>query len=228
VLEEGGTIDKFIGDCVMAFWNAPLPEPRHAERAVRAGLAMIEAVARLNRAVAAETASGLPVPMLAVGVGINTGDCVVGNFGSQRRFDYSALGDAVNLASRLEGLSTLYRVPLLVGPDTATAVAGVLTVVELDRVAVKGRGDAVVVSAVLGDQPTGPDSPTAAALAAHAAMLSAYRRRDWDDAARHAATASAALPALAGYYAMLAERIAGYRVSPPPAEWNGSFAATEK
>jgi adenylate cyclase len=227
VLAEGGTIDKFIGDCVMAFWNAPLAEPRHAERAVRAGLAMIAAVARLNRAVTAETAPGLPVPALAVGVGINTGDCVVGNFGSQRRFDYSALGDAVNLASRLEGLSTLYRVPLLVGPDTAAAVAGVLTVVELDRVTVKGRSDAVTVSTVFGDLPVSPDGP-AAALAGHTAMLAAYRRRDWDDAVRHAATASAALPALAGYTAMLAERIAGYRVSPPPADWDGSFAATEK
>jgi adenylate cyclase len=228
VLDEGGTIDKFIGDCVMAFWNAPLPEPRHAERAVRAGLAMIEAVARLNRAVAAEAAPGMTVPMLAVGVGVNTGDCVVGNFGSQRRFDYSALGDAVNLASRLEGLSTLYRVPLLVGPDTAAAVAGVLTVVELDRVAVKGRGDAVAVSTVLGDLLADPNGSPSAALQAHAAMLAAYRRRDWDAAERHAATASAALPALAGYYAMLAERIAGYRASPPPTDWNGSFAATEK
>ncbi len=222
VLEEGGTIDKFIGDCVMAFWNAPLAEPRHAERAVRAGLAMIEAIARLNRAVAAETAPGPPAPTLAVGVGINTGDCVVGNFGSKRRFDYSALGDAVNLASRLEGLSTLYRVPLLIGPDTAAAVAGVFRVVELDRVVVKGRSDGIAVFTALAD-------PAAAeSLSAHAAMLAAYRRRDWDGALRAAGVAAGGLAALDGYYAMLAERIQGYRRSPPSPEWTGCFTATEK
>ena len=221
VLAEGGTIDKFIGDCVMAFWNAPLPEPRHAARAVRAGLAMIEAVARLNRDVAAETAPGLPAPTLAVGVGINTGDCVVGNFGSQRRFDYSALGDAVNLASRLEGLSTLYRVPLLIGPDTAAAVVGDVTTVELDRVVVKGRSDGIAVFTALAD-------PAAEGLSAHAAMLAAYRCRDWDGALRSAAAAATGLEPLAGYYAMLTERIEGYRRSPPPPEWTGCFTATEK
>lgn len=223
VLAEDGTIDKFIGDCVMAFWNAPLPEPRHAERAVRAGLAMIAAVDGLNRMLAAEAAPGRPIPALAVGVGVNTGDCVVGNVGSRRRFDYSALGDAVNLASRLEGLSTLYRVPLLLGPETAAAVAATFTVVELDRVAVKGRSEAVSVSTVL----PGAAAP-AAGLAAHAATLAAYRSRDWDGATRAAAEAAAGLPPLAGYYAMLAERIEAYRRSPPPPEWDGSFTTMTK
>jgi adenylate cyclase len=223
VLAEDGTIDKFIGDCVMAFWNAPLPEPRHAERAVRAGLAMVAAIDDLNRALAAETASGRPIPQLAVGVGINTGDCVVGNVGSRRRFDYSALGDAVNLASRLEGLSTLYRVPLLLGPETAAAVAGTSTVLELDRVAVKGRSEAVTVSTVL----PGPPAPPAG-VAAHAAMLAAYRRREWDGAERHAADAAGSLEPLAGYYAMLLERIEVYRRSPPPPDWDGRFTRTRK
>jgi adenylate cyclase len=224
VLAEGGTIDKFIGDCVMAFWNAPLPEPRHAERAVRAGFAMIEAVARLNRDVAAATAPGLPLPApLAVGVGINTGDCVVGNFGSQRRFDYSALGDAVNLASRLEGLSKLYRVPLLIGPDTAAAVAGAFAVVELDRVAVKGRSDAVAVFAAL----PGPEA-SVEALAVHGDMLTAYRHREWDRALPLVSEAARGVRPLAGYYAMLAERIEGYRRSPPPSDWDGNYVPATK
>jgi adenylate cyclase len=223
VLAEGGTIDKFIGDCVMAFWNAPLPEPRHAERAVRAGAAMIEAVARLNRDVAAETAPGLPLPALAVGVGINTGDCVVGNFGSQRRFDYSALGDAVNLASRLEGLSKLYRVPQLIGPDTAAAVAGTFAVIELDRVAVKGRSDAVAVFAAL------PRTEASAeALAVHGDMLAAYRHREWDRVLSLVSEAARGVRPLAGYYAMLAERVEGYRRLPPPPDWDGNYAPATK
>ena len=223
VLAEGGTIDKFIGDCVMAFWNAPLPEPRHAERAVRSGIAMIEAVTRLNYAIAAETASGSAIPALAVGVGINTGDCVVGNFGSERRFDYSALGDAVNLASRLEGLSKLYRVPLLIGPDTAAALSGVLTVLELDRVAVKGRREPLPVFTALSVS----DAP-AEGVALHAEMLAAYRRRDWESAVRLADEAAREVRPLDGYYAMLVERIEGYRELPPPPDWIGTFAAEAK
>ena len=228
VLAEGGTIDKYIGDCIMAFWNAPLADPRHAEGAVRAARAMIAAVAVVNRDLAAEAAASEAMPALAVGIGINTGDCVVGNLGSSRRFDYSALGDAVNLASRLEGLSKLYRVPLLIGPDTAAAVADQFALVELDRVAVVGRADAVAVSTVVGP-PAGDHGETPPApLAAHAAMLAAYRRRDWDAAERHLAEAAAAFPPLSGYYAMFAERIAEYRLDPPPAGWDGSFAAPVK
>ncbi len=223
VLAQGGTIDKFIGDCVRAFWNAPLPEPRHAERAVRAGLAMIEAVARLNEAIASETTSGPAIPALAVGVGINTGDCVVGNFGSRRRFDYSALGDAVNLASRLEGLSTVYRVPLLIGPETARAVADGLAIVELDRVIVKGRSDAITVFTAL-PRVSAPDE----GLAAHSEMLTAYRHRDWDGATHQAAMAARQIEPLAGYYAMLSERISSYRQSPPLPDWDGSYQADMK
>lgn len=118
-LDQGGTIDKYIGDCVMAFWNAPLDDPDHAVHAATAGLAMLAAIDRLNAEFAAEGSEA----RLAVGVGINTGACVVGNMGSDRRFDYTALGDAVNYASRLEGASKACGAPLLLSAATVGALA---------------------------------------------------------------------------------------------------------
>lgn len=140
VLKHGGTIDKYIGDCLMAFWNAPLDDGEHARHAVTAALDMLEAMATLNADLRAEAAAaGTPYHMLRIGIGINTGDCVVGNMGSSQRFDYSVLGDAVNLASRLEGASKTYGVPLLIGERTAELADKHFAVLELDRITVKGR-----------------------------------------------------------------------------------------
>ncbi|MBZ9792904.1 adenylate/guanylate cyclase domain-containing protein [Rhizobium sp. 3T7] len=140
VMDHGGTIDKYMGDCIMAFWNAPLDDPKHALHAVQASLAMQTAIGKLNKELEAEAkASGAPLHVLKMGVGINTGECVVGNMGSNRRFDYSCLGDSVNLASRLEGASKNYGVAILLGEETARLVSGRYTVVELDRIVVKGR-----------------------------------------------------------------------------------------
>ncbi|MCB8836435.1 CHASE2 domain-containing protein [Aurantimonas sp. VKM B-3413] len=150
VLERGGTIDKFIGDCIMAFWNAPLDDPDHAVHAVEAGLDMLAALDRLNAELAAEM--GDAAPKLAIGVGINTGVCVVGNMGSARRFDYSVLGDAVNYASRLESASKPCGVPLLLGATTAEIVRARFDPVLVDRIAVKGRsGTEPVYTVTAGD-----------------------------------------------------------------------------
>jgi adenylate cyclase len=148
VLEEGGTIDKYIGDCIMAFWNAPLDEPDHAAKAVAAGLRMEGVLVALNEELAAEAQPGDDVIRLGIGVGINTGDCIVGNMGSRLRFDYSALGDAVNLAARLESKTRDYGVPVIIGPETASLVAGRFALTELDRIAVKGRTEATPIYAV--------------------------------------------------------------------------------
>ncbi|WP_020186251.1 adenylate/guanylate cyclase domain-containing protein [Methylopila sp. 73B] len=217
VLAEGGTIDKYIGDCVMAFWNAPLDAPDHAERAIAAGLRMLDAVERLNAELNAEAGPGVAPLEFAVGVGINTGDCVVGNLGSDRRFDYTAVGDAVNLASRLEGASKLYGVRMLVADDTATRFSTPL--IELDRIAVKGRRDGALIHTAL---------PGADVSDAQAAFLGAYRARRWDDAEQALAAVRAAEPRLALYAGVMAARIAGYRAAPPPDDWNGVFAATVK
>lgn len=134
VLDECGTIDKYIGDCLMAFWNAPLDVPDHAARAVAAGRRMIASVATLNEEFAREG-----MEPLAIGIGINTGTCIVGNMGSGARFDYSAIGDAVNLASRLEGMTKELGCPLLAGETTAAALGddGALRLVAEARV--RGR-----------------------------------------------------------------------------------------
>jgi adenylate cyclase len=146
ILAENGTIDKYIGDCIMAFWNAPLDDPDHARHAASAALRMLDAVDGLNTELAAETAAdGGHALQLAVGIGINTGECVVGNMGSDRRFDYSALGDAVNLASRLEGASKDLGVPLVLAAATAAAIGGAFPTVPLGAVSVKGRHEPVSV-----------------------------------------------------------------------------------
>jgi adenylate cyclase len=147
VLSHGGTIDKYIGDCLMAFWNAPLDDPSHAVHAVSAALDMLDSMQALNRDLKAEAeATGRTFYPLAIGIGINTGECVVGNMGSTTRFDYSALGDAVNLAARLESASKSYGVPLLLGERTARAVGDTFAVLEVDRITVKGKTEEVPVS----------------------------------------------------------------------------------
>jgi adenylate cyclase len=154
VLKHGGTIDKYIGDCLMAFWNAPLDDPRHAHHAVAAALDMLDAMTALNAELHAEARrNGSVYHPLRIGIGINTGDCVVGNMGSLQRFDYSVLGDAVNLASRLEGASKLYGVPLLIGEQTATFAEAEFAVLELDRITVKGRTTAAPVYTVVRSLP---------------------------------------------------------------------------
>jgi adenylate cyclase len=145
ILAHGGTIDKYMGDCVMAFWNAPLDQPDHAPRAVAAGEAMVAAMPGINAAIAHRLPPGAGI---AIGVGINSGTCVVGNMGSARRFDYSVLGDAVNVASRLEGLTKTYGVPILIGEQTARAIGEATTLRLVDHVAVRGKSDATGVYAL--------------------------------------------------------------------------------
>jgi adenylate cyclase len=153
VLAEKGSIDKYIGDCIMAFWNAPLDEPEHALRAVRAAAAMIDAIAALNKELAAEG-----MPSIAIGVGINTGRCVVGNMGSDQRFDYSALGDSVNLASRLESASKDLGVAIVIGPETARRIGDRLPLVPLETIHVKGKQEASAVHTLVPELAGRPDA----------------------------------------------------------------------
>lgn len=201
VLGHGGTIDKYIGDCLMAFWNAPLDDEDHANHAVAAAIDMLARMESLNEELKREAAErGAIHHQLRIGIGINTGECVVGNMGSSQRFDYSVLGDAVNLASRLEGASKNYGVPLLIGEGTAL-LADRFRALELDRITVKGRTTA---------------SPVFTALAEVTDEVAEKHRRLVT--ARYAGTLTsddplfdemlAALPALAPYYRIVREECA--------------------
>ncbi|MFN0044337.1 MAG: CHASE2 domain-containing protein, partial [Alphaproteobacteria bacterium] len=223
VLAHQGTIDKYIGDCIMAFWNAPLDDPAHARNASRAATAMRAELARLNAIWAGEArAAGRLFDPVRVGIGLNTGMCCVGNMGSDQRFDYSVLGDDVNLASRLEGQSKIYGVDIVISETTRAEAPGE-PALELDLIRVKGKTKPVRVFTLLG-------AAEAEALAApHAAMLGAYRAGDWGAAEAALVHCRAAAPSsLASLYTLYAERISAYRAAPPPADWDGAYTATEK
>jgi adenylate cyclase len=205
VLAEGGTIDKYMGDCVMAFWNAPLPAPDHPVRAVRAALAMIEAVRALNADLRRE-GDDPDLARFAVGVGINTGDCVVGNVGSRWRYDYSVLGDTVNLASRLEGLSKEYGVSVILGPETAERVREAFVLLELDRIAVRGRATATAIYTVVGPASRRAEPAIQALEAGHPRLLAALRGADGATAGAEAERLRALVPDLAPYYDKLLAR----------------------
>jgi adenylate cyclase len=222
-----GTIDKYIGDCIMAFWNAPLDDPEHARNAVRAAQEMRRRLVELNRGWEREAAaSGAPFRPLRVGIGVNTGECVVGNFGSSSRFNYSLLGDPVNLASRLESLSKLYGVDLVIGEETAMRL-GDPALIELDLVAVKGKQRAVHVYTL---PPPGSDKERfVAAIARQAALLTAYRRQDWNVALQllddeHSESAGGLTPV----YDLYRRRITHFQSEPPPSDWDGVYTAEEK
>ena len=232
ILDREGTIDKYMGDCIMAFWNAPLDVENHAHNACDSALAMRNALKRLNEArqQEAKQANETFLP-LNVGIGINCGDCLVGNMGSDQRFDYSVLGDAVNLASRLEGQSKNYGVDIVLGEDVEKRVRDDFAIIELDLIAVKGKTEAVHIFALLGDGAMAASSAFKTFNGLHKAMLVAYRNQHWDDALQLIAQcrdAADGFASLAVLYDLYAERIALFRQTPPPADWDGVFVATSK
>src|SRR5471032_2489641 len=151
IIDRKGTIDKYMGDAIMAFWSAPIEDPRHELNACEAALDMLDRVDKLNREreQAAKDNNKLFIP-IQIGVGINTGKCVVGNMGSDLRFDYSVLGDSVNLASRLEGQCKSYGLPIILASKTANAAKDKFALLELDFIAVKGKKEPEVVYALVG------------------------------------------------------------------------------
>jgi len=138
IMKNGGTIDKYMGDCIMAFWNAPIDTPNHKELAIKSALEMIDKLKELNNNDGFGDSN-----KINIGIGINTGKCIVGNMGSEQRFDYSVIGDSVNLASRLEGVSKNYDATLVVGEDTYRDISTSFNFKLLDRVQVKGKSNKV-------------------------------------------------------------------------------------
>lgn len=209
VLHFGGTVDKFIGDAIMAFWNAPLEDADHALHACQAALEMEAALAG-----APVSESGFDRPRLRMRIGINTGHVVVGNMGSADRFDYTAIGDSVNLASRLEGVNKLYGTLTLVSGATAAALAGRLPLRRIDRVRVKGKSEPVDIFSL-------EVNPAVAALNEQA--IDAYRQQAWDRAARCWEEVLALAPDDPVAHLYL-DRLATFRKTPPAGDWDGSVA----
>ncbi len=230
ILDRRGTVDKYMGDCIMAFWNAPLDDPDHARHACLAALEMQAAMDPLNERLAAEAlADGRPFQPLAVGIGVNTGDVVVGNMGSDQRFDYSVLGDDVNLASRLEGQSKTYGVGIVVGENTRARVPD-LAFLELDLIRVQGKRTAARIYTLVGDAATKSGNLFPMLEAAHDALLAAYRGQRWDDARRWLADCRKLVDGfgIAKLYDVYEARIDEYAQAPPAPTWDGVYLATTK
>ena len=233
IIQERGTIDKFMGDAVMAFWNAPLDIEDHEAAGCRAALAMQAAVGGLNAQRTEEAArTGAKLPLIDVGIGLNTGDCIVGNMGSDARFDYTALGDAVNLASRLEGQSKTYGVNIILGQNVAEAVKGRFAMLDLDLLRVKGKQEPERIFGLLGPQAMLDDPLFVQLNAANETMRATYSRQQWNDAISALAdidnaAAQAGLD-LNGYTAMYRARIDDLENADLPTDWDGVHIAATK
>lgn len=226
VIRNSGTIDKYMGDCIMAFWNAPRKSQMHMEQATLALFQFRQALIEINRKFVS-----IGFPEIEIGVGVNTGPCAVGAMGSKSRLDYSCIGDAVNLASRLEGITKQYGLWNCVGDNTAKGVGHSFALIQIDQVAVKGRSKPETIWTVAGegDMLTNPDY-----LALKAAVdegLAAYKAKDWDRSeAAYRRAAEIELEALSpkGLADIFIERITEYRAAPPPPDWDGVYVATSK
>ena len=209
ILDNNGTLDKYIGDAQMAFWNAPLDDKDHAKHAVKTALEMLGDLDAFNREVAEEG-----VPPFGMGLGINSGSVVVGNMGSNQRFDYTCLGDAVNLASRLEGQSKTYGVKIILGPITAEQVKDEYNTIELDCIAVKGKKVGVKIFTIA-------ETPD---IKGHKKYLRAYYDGEWKAAKLIANELKTNNPELEQYYTNMIERMN----EGLPKDWDGTFRATSK
>ena len=214
ILDNAGTLDKYIGDAQMAFWNAPLDDEAHALNAVKTAFTMLKDLEDFNNEISREG-----VPAFGMGLGINTDTVVVGNMGSDQRFDYTCLGDGVNLASRLEGQSKPYGVRIVIGPKTAEYAKSEYQVVELDLLAVKGKTEPVQIYTVLDffDHQS-PDK--------HEQFLMLYREGSWAEAIKMAKILKTGWKSqLSKYYDLMLERMEN---NSPPEGWDGVYRATSK
>jgi adenylate cyclase len=228
IQDREGTIDKYIGDCIMAFWNAPLDVSRHAEKAILAALDMRVGLKQLNQSLAAAASEDQPAVEIRIGIGLNSGTGSVGNMGSDQRFSYTVFGDAVNIASRLESLSPAYGVDLVIGEETAES-ASELALLELDRVRVKGKILPVQIFTCIGDRTLAASPEFQELKEAQRRLLDHYRAKAWDQAEAALAECRARAPeSLHRLYDLYARRIAEYRVTPPPASWDGVYEARTK
>ncbi|WP_316232399.1 adenylate/guanylate cyclase domain-containing protein [Bradyrhizobium sp. SZCCHNR1051] len=231
IIARKGYVDKYMGDAIMAFWNAPLADKDHQINACEAALDMLERIDQVNgeREQEAEHGGHVYIP-LKVGIGLNTGIGVVGNMGSDLKFNYSALGDSVNLASRLEGQTKEYGFPIIVGSATAMAVKDQFAILELDFIMVKGKTEPEVIYAIAGREDVMYSERFQLLRNLTIEMLASYRSRDWEGAlaAIERGRKSDQGQDLAKLYDLYDARIRNYQVNPPPEDWNGAYALLTK
>jgi adenylate cyclase len=235
VLSNKGTVDKYMGDCIMAFWNAPLDDEQHSYNACKSALLMLEEMDPLNERLKVQAdEEGREHMDLKVGFGLNTGRCVVGNMGSEQRFDYSVLGDSVNLAARLEGQSKEYGVRIVIGEATAKEVQN-LALLELDLILVKGKSKATRIFALLGDELLKATDEFVQNSQAHRELLECYRSQKWESAIGKCNNlieiCETSNYEINGYYELIKARCIKYKESPPVidgAEWDGAYIAMSK
>lgn len=220
IAEESGTVDKYIGDAVMAFWGAPQPVDDHAVKAARAALKCQKRLVELE---AKWQGEGRPV--FRARIGLNTGEIIVGNMGSAERLNYTVIGDAVNLASRLEGINKYYGTRIIVGKKTQELIRNQFVTRLLDFVAVKGKNEAIRIYELVGEK-GGVDATTLTFISLFESGLEEYRKRSWDKAEEYFKNAKAKKADEA--CDLFLHRIAEYRVNPPPVAWSGEYVMTSK
>ncbi len=235
IQNRAGTIDKYIGDNIMAFWNAPATVENHAYEACCATLDMRAALIEVNKTLRTDPLLGGFDGEVKVGIGLNTGPTLVGNVGSDQRFNYSVMGDTVNVAARLEGQTKDYAQIILIGESTYQAAkasidagAPPLAFLELDLIALKGKVLPERIYAVIGGTEIAEADDYAPLVAGQEKLLADYRGQNWDAAEQQAKSLAAQYDALAGYYAMLVNRIQYYRENSPDTDWDGHYIALSK
>ena len=219
IMERGGTVDKFIGDAIMAFWGAPLDDAAHAAHAVSTALAMRQRLAELRPQ---WVARGLPP--IDIGIGLNSGVVSVGNMGSNTRFSYTVMGDAVNLASRLEGLTRIYDTGMLISQATRRAAGEGFFCRPIDVVRVKGKREPVALFEPLAEG--NPPEAVRTASERFAEALERYRARDFAGCLERVRALQESQPH--ALYELYGERSAVFLKTPPPPDWDGVFTFTTK
>ena len=222
VLDQDGTIDKYMGDCIMAFWNAPSEDPFHREKSIEAAFKMSEALNKLN-----ESLDRKGENKLSIGIGINSGECIVGNMGSEKRFDYTVLGDAVNLASRLEGQSGNYGMQIILGEETIKKISkDAYLQFELDLISVKGKSEPTSIFTVFNSW--NAEVAYEVFYEEHMDFLKNYRSKNWDKAKQHIDKYRLSIPEFTLYYTLFLNRIDELSKQSLPEDWSGIFAAETK
>lgn len=231
IIEEKGYVDKYMGDAIMAFWNAPLHDAEHELNACEAAIRMLEKIDVVNKEREQEAADGGHVYIpLNVGIGLNTGIGVVGNMGSDLKKNYSVLGDSVNLASRLEGQTKEYGFPIIVGSRTALAAKDRFAILELDFIMVKGKSESEVIYAIAGREDVMRSGAFQRLRNITIEMLGCYRNRDWQGAldAIERGRRSEDADTLEKLFKLYEARIKDFQANPPPEDWTGAYALLTK